>query len=654
MPSAIRNSVAESLRPSLVASMNVGFVSHPDLKRSGWTMVFGWNRSKSNSPRRVWVGGLLASCRFSWLGGRVSVTGTCSFSVDSLVTAKTLDSSFWTCCTARAKIEPSLGTLAPMDWVHLSVPSAVKAADRDGQLPRRSAPKIGRRLAEQSAEAGLEGKHSRWLSESQRELTVRFLEGRNTFGVLPTGSGKSLCFQLAGERLQCQGLTLVVSPLIALMADQNKNETAGVTFLNSTVSYEELRERRKGLWNGIYHLLYVTPEQLGSESLLRILTEGKRKVNRVAIDEAHCVSEWGHSFRVEYLLLRDALARLGRPPSLLLTATAPPEVRKDVVKQLGIELTPRRGGDLIIDHYRREELEPGVTRVQGRRWKYENLRKFIKEQGKQTRGIIYTRFATAGWEDGRENCQEIADNLERHRLGPIAIYHGQLSTDAKGVEQERFSEGDARIIVATNAFGLGIDLPKIDWIVHFYMPPSLLDYYQEIGRGGRGMESADGDRCECLILYDPDDRELVEGLVQGNIAGADKIARRFTQLIDGKGGQHGLRGPHEVLYDDSRKVLLLPFRPMRTQYTVRIAHLLALQDIGVVERLPANLFHGDNVYAQFRVKREDLTSTDQKKLETRQENRRQTVRQRLDAMQRFCEASDNDTRWLLLDQEFSV
>jgi hypothetical protein len=142
--------------------------------------------------------------------------------------------------------------------------------------------------------------------------------------------------------------------------------------------------------------------------------------------------------------------------------------------------------------------------------------------------------------------------------------------------------------------------------------------------------------------------------VQGNIAGADKIARRFSQLIEGKGGQHGLRGPHEVLYDDVQKVLLLPFRPMKTQYTVRIAHLLALQDIGVVERLPTNLFHGDNVYAQFRVKREELTSTDQKKLEERQENRRQTVRERLDAMQHFCAAFDNDARWELLDREFSA
>jgi ATP-dependent DNA helicase RecQ len=427
-----------------------------------------------------------------------------------------------------------------------------------------------------------------------------------------------------------------------------------VTFLNSTVADEDHRERRKCLWNGGYHLLYVTPEQLGSESVLRILTEGGRKVIRVAIDEAHCVSEWGHSFRVEYLLLRDALARLGSPPVLLLTATAPPEVRKDVVTQLGIELNPRKNADLVIDHYRREELEPSMIEVRGRRSKYGELRKFVQERGKGTRGIVYTRFATACKEDGYENCQEIAQWLEEKNLGPVAVYHGQLPTDAKGVEQKRFTEGEARIIVATNAFGLGIDLPKIDWVVHFYMPPSFLDYYQEIGRGGRGMEVNDGDRCECLILYDRDDRELVEGLVQGNVAGADKIARRFRQLIEGKSGQHGLRGQHEVLYDDARKVLLLPFRPMKTQYTVRIAHMLALQDIGVVERLPNNLFRGDNVYAQFVVKREEMTVTDQKKLEKRQGDRRETLRNRLDGMQRFCEASDNDVRWDILDREFNA
>ncbi len=548
-------------------------------------------------------------------------------------------------------IHPSLGTAGSADWIYLSVPTPSDQAKGGRGTTVKPAPKVSRTQAEQRADAGLEGKHSRWLTDSQRELTVRFIEGRNTFGVMPTGSGKSLCFQLAAECLQDQGLTLVVSPLIALMADQNKKSPPGVTFLNSTVSPEENRERRKCLWEGGCRLLYVTPEQLGSESLLRTLTDGGKRVIRTAIDEAHCVSEWGHSFRVEYLLLRDALVRLGSPPVLLLTATAPPDVRWDVVNQLGIDLNPGKSEDLVIDHYRREELEPGVQRVRGSRSKYRELQRFVHAQGKGSRGIVYTRFATA---QDCENCHEIARWLEGKGLGPVAVYHGQLPTNAKGEQQDKFTQGEARIIVATNAFGLGIDLPKIDWIVHFYMPPSLLDYYQEIGRGGRGMAVHDGDRCQCLVLYDPDDRELVEGLVQGNVAGADKIATRLRQLIEGKGKQHGLRGPHEVLFDDARQVLLLPFRPMTTQYTVRIAHMLALQDIGVVERLPNNLFHGNNVYAQFAVKRGDLTATDQRKLENRQEGRRQTLRERLDGMQRFCESPDNDARWDILDREFSA
>jgi len=553
--------------------------------------------------------------------------------------------------TAKIEIEPSLGMAAPMDWIFLSARTALDDVDVRQSKSAIRAPRIARTKAAQFADDGLQGKHSGWLSDSQRELTVRFIEGCNSFGILPTGSGKSLCFQLAAECLQDQGLTIVVSPLIALMSDQNKKNPLRTTYLNSTVSEEERRERRKRLWNGEYRLLYVTPEQLGNESLLRLLTEGKRRVIRVAIDEAHCVSEWGQSFRVEYMLLRDAVVRLGSPPVLLLTATAPPQVRKDVVSQLGIALDPRENADLVIDHYRRGELEPGVRKTGSRRGKYGALCRFVDSQGKKSRGIVYTRFATA---DGCDNCQEIASRLKDKGLGPIAIYHGQLAANAKGEQQARFTEGDARIVVATNAFGLGIDLPKIDWVVHFYMPPSLLDYYQEIGRGGRGMEANHGDRCECMVLYDPDDRELVEGLVIGNVAGAEKIARRFRQLIEGRGGQHGLRGSHEVLYDDRRKVLLLPFRPMTTQYTVRIAHMLALQDIGIVERLPRNLFRGNNVYAQFAVKREELTAADQKKLEKRQDDRRKTLRERLDAMQRFCEAPNNDARWDILDREFSV
>lgn len=552
----------------------------------------------------------------------------------------------------RLSCSPDVGEARAQDWVYVALRDVPARRELAVSASARKPLQVGRADAERYADSWLASRHPAWRSDEQREVTARFIEGRDTFAVLPTGSGKSLSFQLTADCLAPDGLTLVVSPLLALIADQTKVEAAGATFLNSTVAADDRRQRRQYLWEGRYGLLYVTPEQLGSESLLRILTEGARPVVRVAIDEAHCVSEWGHSFRVEYLLLRDALARLGAPPVLLLTATAPPKVRRDVTKQLGLEERINAKADVVHDHYRRSELDPGVASVRGSDGKFRRLGEFIRSRPPGSRGIIYTRFATAGEVDDRVNCREIAEWVEHEDLGPAALYHGQLSPDGKGSAQTAFTGGDARVMVATNAFGLGIDLPRIDWIVHFYMPPSILDYYQEIGRGGRGMDHSEGDCCSCLLLYDPDDRETVEQLVRGNVASADKVAQRFNQLIAGGSGQHGLRGPHEVLYDDARRMLLLPFRPMATQYTVRIGHMLALQDIGVVCREPQNLYRQGNVYAQFRVVRDELTASDRRKLESRQERRRQEVLKRLDEMERFCTEQTGEARWRMLDRAF--
>ena len=546
---------------------------------------------------------------------------------------------------AKITVKPAIGSLTPQDWLYLSIPVQVPPPRRLPPAPTRMSFAEARDLADKyRKQRGIE-----WRSK-QKELTERFIQGHHTFGVLPCGTGKSLAFQITADALQKRGLTLVVSPLIALITDIAKHPVPGVTTLNSTVSEEDCEARLRYLAEGRYHLLYLTPEQLGSAALLRLLTRPERPVVRVAIDEAHCVSEWGQSFRVEYLLLRDALAKLGRPPVLLLTATAPPEVRRDVVTQLGIDLDLDSGKDLILDYWRKDELVPSVVRVRGLSRKYRALREFVAAQGPATRGIVYTRFATAGDNDDRENVREIGEWLESKGFGPVAYYHGQLDPATRAEQQRRFTSGEARIAVATNAFGLGIDLPDIDWIVHFYMPPSLLDYYQEIGRGAHGRH---GSRCKCMVTYDPEDRKVVEGLVLSNIASAGKIALRFRQLVEGRGRQHGLRGPHEMLYDPARKVLLLPFRPMKKQFTVRIAHMLALQDIGVLSHLPQNLFRGDNVYAQFQLVREALTPADMDALTERQQSRRNRVVSRLDAMQKFCEMSSDAKRWAILDAHFS-
>lgn len=209
-------------------------------------------------------------------------------------------------------------------------------------------------------------------------------------------------------------------------------------------------------------------------------------------------------------------------------------------------------------------------------------------------------------------------------------------------------------MVATNAFGLGMDLPRVDWIVHFYMPTSLQEYWHGISRGGRGVGGDRGAPCSCLVLYDPRDRETAAQLACGTVASADKIRLRFAQLLSGSGGQHGLRGSHEVLYNDSRQVLLLPFGPGAAQYAVGIAQMLALEDVGVLRRLPDSMHGLQTVYAQFNVHRETLTADDCRRLEERQERRLAEVRERLDEMERFCTEPTDECRWGILDGLFGA
>ena len=317
-----------------------------------------------------------------------------------------------------------------------------------------------------------------------------------------------------------------------------------------------------------------------------------------------------------------------------------------MVRQLGLDL---QDDDVIHTFYQRGELIPGVQHVRGTAEKYRLLHDFIGKRQKQdsdVRGIVYTQFATAGEnDDSSENCREIAQAIATKLKVPVAVYHGQLPPAEKAEQQARFTAGEARILVATNAFGLGIDLPDISWIVHFYMPPSLLDYYQEIGRGGRR-----GRPCRCLLLYDPDDRVVAEQRVYGNLASPRTIERRFRQLIEGEKGHTGLRGPHEVLYEQSEQVLFLPFRPI--QFTVRLAHLLVLQEIGVIERIPANVYHAGAAYARFRVHRESLTDQDWRRLEEWQERRRATLAQRICDMDDFCQQASDEDRWRRLSDIF--
>lgn len=566
------------------------------------------------------------------------------------------------CRVGGLRISPAPGEATSARTVQIWSAHSQPPTD-DLRLPEAlRAPKLSRSRAEKEADrmlASWPGNHTDWLSEGQRELVVRFMEGRNVFGILPTGSGKSLSFQLVAHYFAPKGLTLVVSPLIALMSDQTKAPRPGETFLNSTLDEDDRTQRLRNLRDGRYCLLYTTPEQLQNEHILRTLVTAAKPVIRVAIDEAHCVSEWGHSFRHDYLLLGDVLRRLGTPPVLLLTATAPQDhVRSDVVQQLGIELDPHE--DVVHEFYRRSELQvrvqhlAGSPRVSVAERKHRALVDFVRDQLKDTlasQGIVFTAFATAGDEDdARENCQEIAERLAEDLEIPVARYHGQMTVEEKGRNQLDFTEGKARVMVATNAFGLGIDLPRIDWIAHFYMPSSLLAYYQEIGRGGRQLVADDGEYCNCFLLYSPEDRPVIEQLAVSTATSADKIERRLRQLIKGTGDQTGLRGKHELLYDPERRRLLLPFSPVK--YAVRIGHLLKLQEIGYARRIPENVYKGGVVYAQFELAREELTQEDHAALLRDCEARRKRLLRGVDEVEAFCRAQDDEERWRLLEKHF--
>ncbi|MGH7953549.1 MAG: RecQ family ATP-dependent DNA helicase [Limisphaerales bacterium] len=316
----------------------------------------------------------------------------------------------------------------------------------------------------------------------QEEIIRDALAGRDVFAVLPTGGGKSLCFQLPA--LLRPGLTVVVSPLIALMKDQvDALHAAGVaaTFLNSSLAAGESRPRLRGLHNGEFRLLYVAPERLMLSGFLDDLK--KWNVNLFAIDEAHCVSEWGHDFRPEYRQLKILREKFPGAPMMALTATATERVREDIVKQLHLK-NPSR----YVASFNRPNLTYHVAAKSGA---YEQILSFIASR-KNESGIIYCQ--------ARKTADDLARKLSED--GVVALpYHAGMESDGRSRNQEKFLRDEARVICATIAFGMGINKPNVRFVIHYDLPKNIEGYYQETGRAGR--DSLPG---ECLLLFSPGDR----------------------------------------------------------------------------------------------------------------------------------------------------
>jgi len=342
----------------------------------------------------------------------------------------------------------------------------------------------------------------------QREIISDALAGRDVFVLMPTGGGKSLCFQLPA--LTREGLTIVVSPLISLMKDQvDALQTSGIpaTYLNSTLDREEAMARWRGLHRGLYRMLYVAPERLMLDTFL------ERAVNwniaQFAIDEAHCISEWGHDFRPEYRELKKLRTHFPGVPMMALTATATERVRADVVKQLKLR-EPR----CYVASFNRPNL---TYRIVPKTAPYEQLLEFIRSRPDDS-GIIYCA--------SRKSAESLARNLNEDGVS-AKPYHAGLTSSERTKNQEAFLRDDVRVVTATIAFGMGINKPNVRFVVHYDLPKNLESYYQETGRAGR-----DGLPSECVLLFSASDVAKQLHFIEEKSESEARIAReQLRQMV---------------------------------------------------------------------------------------------------------------------------
>ncbi len=391
----------------------------------------------------------------------------------------------------------------------------------------------------------------------QDEAIRSVLEGNDTLVLFPTGGGKSLCYQVPATVFE--GLTLVISPLVALMQDQVQqlnDRDISATFINSTLSSWEVEQRLVNARNGMYKLLYCAPERLKTPLWQAELP--KLNIDLVAIDEAHCISEWGHDFRPSYREIRPSLESIVDSSTwVALTATATPEVRKDILENLEFD-----NPEIISKGFERPNLKWWVTVTEK---KEQKLLEAVKRAAPKGSGLIYGGT--------RRNCEELSERISRELGLRAEAYHAGVEGGRRKDIQHRWVAGELPLVVATNAFGMGIDKADCRYVIHYQLPYSLESYYQEAGRAGR-----DGEESFPILLFKPSDIKVAEKRLKDSYPEKDQLQQVYDVLCDELNLALGseMETAEQVSLEALKKRSGLPVRIIRSALKV-------LNQLGVIQ-----------------------------------------------------------------------